>query len=263
MSTPSGTDHDDTDGPRADSTAAAEAAAEAGAGAAVEGCPPPDDSDPVTEVIEIPADADLLSAATGERRYTAPGFDAGSTQIIDRLPDDQTEFIATPAQPTGGAHRARPAGPVAIPPATPKRPSWLIPILVIVAALLAAAIVGVVLVKRSGAARESQLNQVRATIETFDTAVRGGDLATLRSVTCGETRNNYDKFDDQAWADAYTRIVAAKQYPVIASIDEVVVNGDHAEANVTSYMAFDPATTSTRSFDLQFRDDQWKICQSS
>ncbi|MCB1292615.1 MAG: DUF4878 domain-containing protein [Mycobacterium sp.] len=215
----------------------------------------------MTEVIEIPAD--VSSPATGERRYTAPGFDAGSTQIIDRVPDDEAEFIATPVQATADAHRARPAGPVAIPPSTPQRPSWLIPILLIVAALLAAAIVGVVLIKRAGTAREAQQNQVRATIETFDTAVRGGDLATLRSVTCGETRNNYDKFDDQAWADAYTRIVAAKQYPVIASIDEVVVNGDHAEANVTSYMAFDPATTSTRSFDLQFRDDQWKICQSS
>ena len=50
---------------------------------------------------------------------------------------------------------------------------------------------------------------------------------------------------------------------LVASIDEVVVNGDHAEANVTSYMAFDPATRSTRSFDLQFRDNQWKICQAS
>ena len=49
----------------------------------------------------------------------------------------------------------------------------------------------------------------------------------------------------------------------VASVDDVVVNGDHAEANVTSYMAFDPATKSTHSFDLQFRDDQWKICQSS
>ena len=45
--------------------------------------------------------------------------------------------------------------------------------------------------------------------------------------------------------------------------DEVVVNGDRAEANVTSYMAYDPEMRSTRSFDLQFRDDQWKICQSS
>ncbi|HQC78463.1 MAG TPA: DUF4878 domain-containing protein, partial [Mycobacterium sp.] len=55
----------------------------------------------------------------------------------------------------------------------------------------------------------------------------------------------------------------AKQYPVVASIDEVVVNGDHAEANVTSYLASDPSSKSTRSFDLQFRDDQWKICQAS
>jgi hypothetical protein len=43
----------------------------------------------------------------------------------------------------------------------------------------------------------------------------------------------------------------------------VVVNGEHAEANVTSFLAFDPATRSTRSFDLQFRDNQWKICQAS
>ena len=26
--------------------------------------------------------------------------------------------------------------------------------------------------------------------------------------------------------------------------------------------AFDPQTRSTRSFDLQFRDDQWKVCQA-
>ena len=45
-------------------------------------------------------------------------------------------------------------------------------------------------------------------------------------------------------------------------IDQVVVNGDHAEANVTTFMAYAPQTRSTRSFDLQFRDDQWKICQA-
>jgi hypothetical protein len=48
---------------------------------------------------------------------------------------------------------------------------------------------------------------------------------------------------------------------VVASIDQVVVNGDHAEANVTTFMANAPQTRSTRSFDLQFRDEQWKICQ--
>jgi hypothetical protein len=57
-------------------------------------------------------------------------------------------------------------------------------------------------------------------------------------------------------------VAAAKQYPVVASIDQVVINGDHAEANVTTFMAYAPQTRSTRSFDLQFRDDQWKICQA-
>jgi hypothetical protein len=27
-------------------------------------------------------------------------------------------------------------------------------------------------------------------------------------------------------------------------------------------MAFDPATRSTRSLDLEFRDEKWKICQA-
>ncbi len=83
------------------------------------------------------------------------------------------------------------------------------------------------------------------------------------TITCGQTRDNYVNYDEQSWADTHARVSAARQYPVVASIDQVVVNGEHAEANVTSFMAFDPATRSTRSFDLQFRDNQWKICQSS
>ena len=55
------------------------------------------DTDPVTEVIEIGDAAEAADTATGERRYTAPGFDAGFTQIIDRVPDAETEFIATDA----------------------------------------------------------------------------------------------------------------------------------------------------------------------
>jgi hypothetical protein len=41
------------------------------------------------------------------------------------------------------------------------------------------------------------------------------------------------------------------------------VDGNHAEANVTAFMAYAPQTRSTRSFDLQYRDDQWKICESN
>ena len=63
------------------------------------------------------------------------------------------------------------------------------------------------------------------------------------------------------WSDIHQRVAAARQYPPVASIDQVVVHETHAEANATTFMAFDPATHS-RSFDLEFRDEQWKICQA-
>ncbi|MBJ7400311.1 DUF4878 domain-containing protein [Mycolicibacterium sp.] len=213
------------------------------------------DTDPVTEVIEIGGLVGQTDTATGERRYTAPGFDAGSTQIIDRVPDAETEFITGP----------RAIGPQAIPPSSlsPRQSKWLIPVILFIAALAAALILGLILIKKADSANASRENMVRSTIQTFDTAVRNGDLATLRRVTCGQTRDNYVNYDDLAWADTYSQVLAANQYPVVASIDEVVINGDHAEANVTSYMAANPASTSVHSFDLQFRDDQWKICQSS
>lgn len=211
-----------------------------------------DDSDPITEVIDIPAEA-LGNPGTGGRRYTAPGFDAGSTQIIDRVPDagDPTEFIARPR-----------LGPRAIPAGNGRRRSLRVLIALLALGLAVAAIAGGVIYKRN-ADREAAQQAVRATIGEFDTALREGDLATLRNVTCGKLHDTYVRYDDRAWTDTYSKVMAAKQYPVVASIDEVVVNGDHAEANVTSYMAFEPATTSTHSMDLQLRDDRWKICQQS
>jgi type II secretory pathway pseudopilin PulG len=136
-------------------------------------------------------------------------------------------------------------------------------VIAVIAALAAVAVLATFLLTRDDAAKASQEDMVRSTIQSFDAAVQTGDLAALRGITCGQTKDSYVKYDDRAWSDTHARVAAARQYPVVASIDEVVVNGDHAEANVTSFMAFDPATRSTRSFDLQFRDNQWKICQAS
>ena len=109
----------------------------------------------------------------------------------------------------------------------------------------------------------SQEDQVRASIREFDAAVQNGDLATLRSVTCDTMRDDYMNYDEREWNDTYRRVAAAKQYPVVADIDQVVVNGNHAEAKVTAFMAYAPQVRSTRSFGLQYRDDQWKICETS
>lgn len=244
MSNPSGPDHDDA----ADPVAPADGDQQAPA------------TDSETEVISA-------TEPSPERRYTAPGFDAGSTQIIDRTPDPETEIISTPTEVLQVSDPPPRTAPQAILPRVPltRRRSWglVLVVVLVIAALAALAILAVFVLNRDSSTGESREDMVRSTIQNFDAAVQRGDLATLRSITCGQTRDGYVNYDDRAWADTHQRVAAARQYPVVASIDEVVVNGEHAEANVTSFMAFDPATRSTRSFDLQFRDNQWKICQAS
>jgi hypothetical protein len=224
--------------------------------------------EPATEVFNAPTVADYAVPQADERRFTAPsGFD-GSTQKIDTPPDPETEVFAPPS-----GEQAKVVAPQVIPPredaAQPPVPAtarrswgWVIAVVLVIAALVAIAVLGTVLLTRDSSSSGSQEDRVRETIQTFDSAIQRGDLATLRSITCGTTRDNYVNYDQGAWDETHERVAAAKQYPVVASIDQVIVNGDHAEANVTTFMAFAPQTRSSRSFDLQFRDDEWKICQA-
>jgi len=229
--------------------------------------------EPATEILLSPeAEAQLPAEATSqpaERRFTAPsGFDAGATQKIDTPAEPATEVMAVP---TGTMAHQKPVAPQLIPPRTePAKPppnrrswGWVVALLLVIAALVAVAILGTLLLTRGTTPKVSQEDMVRSTIQNFDIAIQKGDLATLRSITCGTTRDSYVNYEERAWTETHDRVAAAKQYPVVASIDQVVVNGDHAEANVTTFMAYAPQTRSTRSFDLQFRDDQWKICQAT
>ncbi len=241
----------------------------------------PHDSETETVVIHSDPEGEPEARSEGqprERRFTAPGFDAKETAIIATPPEPATEVFATPPVPPGPpAQGATPptappktATPQSIPPRRGmKLPTsrqynwgWVLAIVVIVLALAAIAILGTVLLTRHKNVSVSPEVQVRQTIQSFDVAVQRGDLKTLRSITCGATRDGYVDYDEHAWDETYQRVSAAKQFPVIASIDQVVVNGRHAEANITTFMAYDPQLRSTRSLDLQFRDDQWKICQS-
>ncbi|GFG73529.1 Rv0361 family membrane protein [Mycobacterium botniense] len=230
------------------------------------------DTEPATEVIAKP-DADTHSHTAQpqrkptERRFTAPGFDAKETTVIKTPAEPATEVLHTRVP----HFRPKPAMPQLIPPRLGKklRPStqrnwgWVLALILVILALAAIAVLGTVLLTRSKAPKASPEEQVRTTIQNFDIAVQKGDLAALRSITCGAMRDTYVGYDEHEWSDTYRRVAEAKQYPVVASIDQVVVNKDHAEANVTAFMAYDPQIRSTRSFDLQFRDDQWKICQST
>jgi len=240
------------------------------------GEPAESDQEPATEVFAPadptaePAEQDAPSPA-GERRFTAPsGFDAGSTQIINRPPEPATEIFDTGAHADTEVFTAQSAAPQKIPPRgeAPKPPGkkrswgWVIAIVLVIAALAAVAVLGTILLTRGSSQAASQEDKVRSTIQDFDVAVQNGDLATLRGITCGTTRDSYVGYNDKSWEQTHARVAAAKQYPVVASVDQIVVNDDHAEANVTTFMAYAPQTRSTRSFDLHYQDDQWKICQA-
>ncbi|HEY6857436.1 MAG TPA: hypothetical protein VI194_14635 [Mycobacterium sp.] len=230
-------------------------------------------ADPATEVIapsEREQQPPIPQPQRGERRFTAPGFDAKETAVINAASDPATEVFEPGRPPDQG--RPRTALPQLIPPrlGAKLRPStqrswgWVLALILIILALAAIAVLGTVLLTRNDRKpKASQEDQVRSTIQSFDVAVQTGDLTTLRSVTCGSMRDDYVNYDQREWNDTYRRVAAAKQYPVVANIDQVVVNGNHAEANVTAFMAYAPQTRSTRSFDLQYRDDKWKICESS
>jgi hypothetical protein len=265
MSNPSGPDQGDEPAVKSADEPAADATPDDGAEGIVEEHP--------TEVMAV-EDTGASSAEPAteeqpiERRFTAPsGMDSSTTKFIERPPDPATEVFSTP---TGPIPSGKPVAPQMIPPrGEGQKPpgrrrswGWVVALILVIAALAAVAILGTLLLTRDSDSTQSQENMVRSTIQNFDVAVQKGDLATLRSITCGATRDSYVNYDDRAWADTHARVAAAKQYPVVASIDQVVVNGDHAEANVTTFMAYAPQTRSTRSFDLQFRDDQWKICQA-
>jgi hypothetical protein len=223
------------------------------------------ESEPATEIIGSRTAMTEAAQHLEERRFTAPsGFD-GSTQKFTPPSDPETEVFAPPTAKAAVPQTIPPRDGAPSPPA-PEAASrrswgWVIAVVLVIAALVAIAILGTVLLTRNSAS-SSQEDKVRTTIENFDAAVQRGDLAALRSITCGSTRDNYVNYDQRAWDETHARVTAAKQYPVVSSIDQVVVNHDHAEANVTTFMAFAPQTRSTRSFDLQFRDDQWKICQA-
>ncbi|MGE2833016.1 DUF4878 domain-containing protein [Mycobacterium sp. SMC-4] len=257
MSNPTGPEHPDKPADEVPQGADAVGDAE------TEVLPEPDpDHEPATEVFSAPQSPGQDDPSDpGERRFTAPsGFDAGSTQIINRPQEPATEVFAS--QKNAGPQVIPPRGETPAPPKQKRHWGWVAAIVVIIAALAVVAILGTILLTRGGVSGTSQEEQVRTTIQNFDSAVQNGDLATLRSITCGTKRDSYVEYDEKRWADIHQRVAAAKQYPVVASVDQIVVNGDHAEANVTTFIASDPQTRSTRSFDLQFHDDQWKICQS-
>jgi len=156
--------------------------------------------EPATEIF-LPSEAqtqlpDDETNQPAERRFTAPSaFDAGLTQKIDTPPDPATEVMprmdGAPAGTAEGTATTEPmaqqksVAPQLIPPRIePVKPprdrrswGWVVALLLVIAALVAVAILGTLLLTRGSTPKMSQQDMVRSTTQNFDVAVQNGDVA--------------------------------------------------------------------------------------
>jgi hypothetical protein len=154
MSHPAGPDH------------GAEAAAE----------PAVDATDDAT-VVMPPASPPDPPAEEPERRFTAPSaFDAGSTQQIERPPEPATEIISAPTEPLFRRRRATPRTIRAwratkVPAGRRRSWGWVVAVLLVIAALVAVAVLGTVLLTRHDTA---QASHVGSSVAYRDMAIEPG-----------------------------------------------------------------------------------------
>lgn len=90
--------------------------------------------------------------------------------------------------------------------------------------------------------------------------MQNGDLASLRSLTCGDIRDRYVNYDQKAWDD--TSRMAAKRYPGGGQHRRGGGQRRPRRGQRHRVHGLRAAGALNPQLDLQFRDDQWKICKS-
>ncbi|OCC17761.1 hypothetical protein AS590_05680 [Prescottella equi] len=129
-------------------------------------------------------------------------------------------------------------------------------------AVLAAIGVAVFVSSNSGSGESSPEAQVQTAISTYVDALQTGDLATLRTSTCGALGEYYRTIPDAAFAQVHDNAVAQKTIPQVGAVDAVRITDDTAIAQVQASL---PSTgeQSWRTFDLERQDGTWKVCDPS
>ncbi|MEK8069955.1 Rv0361 family membrane protein [Rhodococcoides navarretei] len=142
----------------------------------------------------------------------------------------------------------------------PSHKKWwaaLIGAVVVIAAVAAGAYV---LIDRTSV-EDSPEARIRTTVETFTRALAGGDLATLRSTSCGDLAAFYRDIPDAEFADVHRVSLEQGNIPTLDSIDAIQVGDDNtAIAQVIAHTDANPNDRSPRTFDLRLEGDQWKVC---
>ncbi|MFC0449699.1 transcriptional regulator [Rhodococcus jostii] len=138
--------------------------------------------------------------------------------------------------------------------------AWLFAAIAAGVIVVAAIAVTGVIVYNNNQAENSPEAQVQGTIDTFVAALTQGDLATLRTSTCGSLAEYYQGISDQDFAEVHQVAVTQQNIPVVGGVDAVQITGDTAIAQVKAHTAANPSEQSWRTFNLEKVDGTWKIC---
>jgi len=92
------------------------------------------------------------------------------------------------------------------------------------------------------------------------TALAAGDLATLRTSTCGGLADFYATVDPAKFAEIHELAEQQGSVPVVTSIDKVQITDSHAIVQVTAHPTGTPTDVTERTFDLSEVGGEWKVC---
>ncbi|OZC59871.1 hypothetical protein CH276_19420 [Rhodococcus sp. 06-470-2] len=253
----------------------------------------PSEADAATEKIDLrkkkvdePADAATEKIATAPAEEPAAAESkpvAKPTAAPRRIPprnpsENRTKDVAvekkspaTVPQPVGprriepqkpGSKQVGPQriGPDPTEPGTPSHKKWWAALVAAVVVIGAVAAGAYLLIDRPSV-DDSPEARIRTTVESFTRALAVGDLATLRSTSCGDLATFYRDIPDAEFADVHRVSLAQGNIPTVDSIDAIQVGDDDtAIAQVIAHTDANPNDRSPRTFDLRLDGDQWKVC---
>ncbi|KDQ01927.1 hypothetical protein EN35_16925 [Rhodococcus qingshengii] len=214
---------------------------------------------PEPATVAIPKAAQPTPPPPPRQAPTPPPPQRAAPQPQQRAAPQRVGVAATPppAQPM----------PTRIEPAAPEKTKrsgkgWYIAAAAAGVAVLAAIGVAVFVSSNSGSGESSPEAQVQTAISTYVDALQTGDLATLRTSTCGALGEYYRTIPDAAFAQVHDNAVAQKTIPQVGAVDAVRITDDTAIAQVQASL---PSTgeQSWRTFDLERQDGTWKVCDPS
>ncbi|MCQ4118152.1 Rv0361 family membrane protein [Rhodococcus tibetensis] len=138
--------------------------------------------------------------------------------------------------------------------------AWLLAAIAAGLIVIAAIAVAGVVVYNNNRAENSPEAQVQGTIDTFVAALTQGDLATLRTSTCGGLAEYYQGISDQDFAEVHQVAITQQNIPVVGKVDAVQITDDTAIAQVKAHTAANPNEQSWRTFNLEKVEGTWKVC---